>query len=159
MLSMTVCNKDEIQRQAPLAPSTTNRESFIFVVEDDCRIRSFLCTLLRYATTASVVAAADPYAALSMAHKAGRPIDLLISGINLCTFINGIDLARELAATNPSMNVLLMSGADCPQCDFPATWRFLPKPFAIQTFLDCVNALCCPALVRGLRDRTATTRE
>jgi DNA-binding NtrC family response regulator len=144
MLSSTVCTKDDLKRQAPFTPFKCNREPVIFVVEDDSRIRHFLCTLLRHATTASVAEAADPYTALSMARSVGGPIDLLISDIDLSTFLNGVDLARELAITNPSMNVLLISGGDCPQCQIPATWRFLPKPFSIQSLLDCVNALCHP---------------
>jgi DNA-binding NtrC family response regulator len=145
MLS-TVCTKDQIVRQAPFTARKPNHEPVIFVVEDDSAIRSFLCALLRRATKAFVAEAGDPYIALSMARVAGGPIDLLISDINLSTFINGIDLARELAVTNPSMKVLLISAADSPQSEIPSTWRFLAKPFSMQSFLDCVNVLCPPAL-------------
>jgi DNA-binding NtrC family response regulator len=144
MLS-TVCYNEELQRQAPLTARKPNHEPVIFVVEDDSTIRRFLCTLLRRATKAFVAEAGDPYIALSMARAAGGPIDLLISDINLSTFINGIDLACELAVTNPSMKVLLISGTDSPEFEIPATWRFLAKPFTMQSFLDCVNALCRPA--------------
>jgi DNA-binding response OmpR family regulator len=141
MLS-TVCTKQEVQRQRPRTACQAKPEPLIFVVEDDTRIRRFICTLLTRTTEASVAEAADPFTALSMARMSARPIDLLISDIDLSSFMNGVDLARKLAITNPSMNVLLLSAAYCPQGDVPAKWRFLPKPFSVQTFLDCVNALC-----------------
>jgi DNA-binding NtrC family response regulator len=142
MLSMTTSAKNGLRRQTVTLPDA-NSESAILVVEDDSSIRRFLSTILRSATPALVVDAADPYAALSIAEKIGRPIDLLISDINLSAGITGIDLARELAATNPSMKVLLMSGGDCPQYEISPAWQFLAKPFPIEVFLDCVNALCC----------------
>jgi DNA-binding response OmpR family regulator len=141
MLS-TVCAKDTLERQAPFTPSKANREPVIFVVEDDPRVRRFICTLLRQTTTAAVAEAEDPCTALLMARTSGAPIDLLISDINLSPFINGVDLAHELALTNPSMNVLLMSAADYPQGEIPPAWRFLLKPFSIQSLLDCVSVLC-----------------
>jgi DNA-binding NarL/FixJ family response regulator len=144
MPSTTVCTQNEIQRQAPLTSSKTNGEPVIFVVENDCSVRRFICALLRYTTNALVAEAADPYAALSLARKVGRPIDLLISDIHLSAVTNGVDLARELAILHPSMNVLLLSGADRPPYRLPVTWRFLPKPFTIESFLDCVGALCRP---------------
>lgn len=143
MLSTTIRTKNEVRRQAPLALPEFNGAPAILVVEDDSSIRRFLCTILRQATPALVVDASDPFAALSIARKIGRPINLLISDINLCAGISGIDLARELAATNPALKVLLMSGGDCPQYEISSAWQFLAKPFPIEVFLDCVNALCC----------------
>jgi DNA-binding NtrC family response regulator len=143
MLSTTINTKNGFSRQTPGTLRQTNGEPAILVVEDDSSIRRFLCTILRHATPALVVDAADPFAALSIARKIGRPINLLISDINLCAGISGIDLARELAATNPGLKVLLTSGGDCPQYEISPAWQFLAKPFPIEVFLDCVNALCC----------------
>lgn len=142
MLSTTIRTKNEVRQQTPLALREFNGDPAILVVEDDWGVRRFLCTILRHATPALVVDVADPCAALSVACKIGRPIDLLISDINLSADINGIDLARELAATNPSMKVLLMSAGDCPQYGIAPAWQFLAKPFPIKIFLECVNALC-----------------
>lgn len=143
MLSMTTSTKTAFRRDTPVTLHEVNGEPAILVVEDDWSIRRFLCTLLRNATSALVVDTADPYAALSIARKIGRPIDLLISDINLSAGISGVDLARELAVTNPSMKVLLMSGGDSTQYEISPAWQFLAKPFPIEVFLDCVNALCC----------------
>ena len=144
MLSMTT-TKTGFRRQTPVTFSGAHSEPAILVVEDNWSIRRFLCTILKNATPALVVDAADPYTALSIARKIGRPIDLLISDINLSAGINGIDLARQLAATNPSMKVLLMSGGDCSRYEISSGWQFLAKPFPVEVFLDCVNALCCSA--------------
>jgi DNA-binding NtrC family response regulator len=141
MIYATTGTKSEPRRQASVTLGAVNGKPTIFVVEDDGSIRRFICTILRYATTAMVVEAADPYAALSIARKIGGAIDVLISDIDLSARMNGIKLARELAMTNPSMKVLLMSAADCPECEIPAAWRFLAKPFTTQNFLDRVGAL------------------
>ena len=68
-----------------------------------------------------------------------RPIDLLISDIDLSASMNGIDLARELTALNPSIRVLLISGAEHPPSEIPRTWRFLAKPFHVDLFLKQIQ--------------------
>ena len=142
MLSMTVCTKDQATRQAPIALDQTTSEPAILVVEDDLGVRRFICALLRKATTLSVAEAGDPFTALSIVRKSTGPIDLLISDINLTTHITGIDLAQELAKKNPAMKVLLISGSDCPPREIPPAWRFLSKPFTVESFLACVAFLC-----------------
>jgi DNA-binding response OmpR family regulator len=141
MIYPTICTKNEPRRLASVTLTEANSKSAIFVVEDDESVRRFICTLLRYATTAIVVEAGDPYAALSMARKIGGPIDVLISDIDLSAHMNGIELGRRLVIANPSMKVLLISAADCPQYEIPSAWRFLAKPFTTQSFLDRVSAL------------------
>jgi len=141
MLSMTLSTKEEPRRLAPLAVSETSGEPVVFVVEDDFRIRHLICTLLRRATRAVVIEAANPYAALSTARNFAGRIDLLISDVNLSASLNGVDLARALITRTPSMKVLLISAADRPQCEIPPAWRFLAKPFSMESFLECVRAL------------------
>jgi DNA-binding NtrC family response regulator len=142
MFSMTVRAKDNSRRQAPQTCCDAGGEPVVLVVENDRKIRHLICTLLRHTIRASVVEAADPHAAIAAARRASGPIELLISDINLSAVMNGIDLARQLVVSNPSMKVLLMSAADRPPRDIPATWRFLEKPFSMQDFLGCVDALC-----------------
>jgi DNA-binding NtrC family response regulator len=144
MLSLTVSTKVEAERQAPLTLCEAIGEPVILVVEDDDGVRRFICTLLKHAMTETVVEAANPDAALSIARKLGRRVGLLISDVNLSSSINGVELARNLARANPSMKVLLISAADSPACEIPSTWRFLAKPFSIQCLLDCVITLCSP---------------
>src|ERR1700722_3805449 len=133
MLSLAVSTKGESKRQAPLILCEASGEPVILVVEDDDAVRRFICTLLRHAMTESVLDAANPDIALSIAQKLGRRIELLISDVNLSASINGVELARNLARANPSMKVLLISAADSPACEIPSTWRFLAKPFSIQS--------------------------
>jgi DNA-binding NtrC family response regulator len=142
MLSMPVCTKDQATRQAPLALNEATGEPAILVVEDDLGVRRFICALLRQATRLSVADAGDPFTALSIVRKCTKPIDLLISDINLTTHITGIDLAQELVRTNPAMKGLLISGTDCPPRGMPPAWRFLSKPFTVESFLACVALLC-----------------
>ena len=137
MLSTTRI-KDMAKRQAPLALCEASGEPAILVVEDDSSIRRFICTLLRHTVMASVVDVADPFAALSAARSIDSPIELLISDIDLSSSMNGIDLARQLVAANPSMKVLLMFGTDRAPREMSQTWRFVSKPFSIQSLLDCV---------------------
>jgi DNA-binding NtrC family response regulator len=142
MLSITPSTKDEARRQIPFGLTEATSEPTILVVEDDAGIRRFICTLLRRATTLSVSEAGDVFTALSIVRKSSGPIDLLISDINLTTHITGIDLALELGKTNPAMKVLLISGTDCPSREIPPAWRFLSKPFTVESFLACVAFLC-----------------
>jgi DNA-binding NtrC family response regulator len=116
----------------------------ILVVDDDSRTRRFVVALLKYSTEMQVVEAGSPGEALAIAPHLGRPIALLISDIELGDAKTGIDLAGEFAAGDPLMRVLLISGRDRPPREIPPGWRFLAKPFAIATFLECVKELCCP---------------
>lgn len=142
MFSMTPWIKTHSKplHQTPLQKPAV-AEPLIFVVEDDGRIRRFVCSILKYATKALIIGASNPEAAIKMARAIGRPVDLLISDIDLGADKSGVDVAREIGRENPSMKVLLMSGGEFPQCDVPAEWRFIGKPFPIATFLNCVNEL------------------
>jgi DNA-binding NtrC family response regulator len=135
---LTNCTKDIAKRQAPVKRCEAGGEPAILVVEDDSSIRRFICNLLRHTIAASLVDVADPFAALSASRRMDNPIELLISGIDLSSSMNGIDLAGQLVATNPSMKVLLMSGTDRPPAEMSRNWRFVSKPFSIQSFLECV---------------------
>jgi hypothetical protein len=53
---------------------------------------------------------------LSKASAIGRPVHLLISDIDLAARKTGIDLAREPAANDPSMSVVLMSTRTLGDC-------------------------------------------
>jgi CheY-like chemotaxis protein len=120
----------------------------VLVVEDDPRTLHFILTLLRYASPARVLDASDPHRALSAARDAAHPVDLLISDVDLTAGKTGIDLARELAAENGSMKVVLMSARVLPPGALPPQWRFLAKPFPIAALLDCVNELGIPVSTR-----------
>jgi len=119
----------------------SDEDPLILVVEDDWGTRRFICSMLKRSTNAFVIEASSPYGALSIAGSIGRPIDLLISDIDLHSAKTGIEVAREIAANNPSVAVLLMSGGASPVGAIPMEWRFLAKPFPLEVFLDCVREL------------------
>jgi len=132
----------------PLRNEAGSAAPLILLVDDDSRTLRFVLTVLRYATAAVVLEASDPGSAIEAARAAGRPIDLLLSDVDLAAGKTGIDLARELAQSNPLMKVAFMSGRDLPQCDLAPGWRFLAKPFAIAALLDCMDALGLPVSAR-----------
>jgi DNA-binding NtrC family response regulator len=143
MASMAISIDTDRKQHTTTTPGELfTADPLILLVEDDPGTRRFISTILRHATSAQVQEASDPFTALSIAHRNGRPIDLLISDIDLSATRTGVDLARELTASNPSIRVLLISAADCPQFELPRPWRFLSKPFQLSEFLNCVNELC-----------------
>jgi DNA-binding NtrC family response regulator len=143
---------------APIPLGSANpAQPAILMVEDDWSIRRFIGTVLRQSTRALVIDAADPDSALCKAAEFGHPIDVLISDINLSSTRTGVDLAHQMVALYPSVHVLLMSATDFPRYDIPPAWRFLPKPFPMPVFLDCVNDLCgfrSPAYQDSVSSRT-----
>lgn len=147
MLATTLRVEDDSKCAARLRVRTPSPlQPAILVVEDDWSVRRFICAVLKHATKAAVIEAADPESAYSKTAELAQPIDVLISDIHLSARTTGIDLAHEIVARHPSAKVLLMSAADCAQSDIPPEWSFLAKPFPIAVFLDCVTSLC-PSLL------------
>jgi DNA-binding NtrC family response regulator len=121
----------------------TTAERIIFVVENDWRTRHFICTVLKYSVKAIVIESSNPHNALFLARQLECRIDLLISNIDLGDAKTGMDLAREIVESNPSIRVLLMSGRRrVPPCGIPPAWTFLSIPFPTAAFLNCVSQLC-----------------
>jgi DNA-binding NtrC family response regulator len=142
MLPVAVRTENNIPRFAPLTPGEiVPGEPVIFVVDDEAGVRRFISVLLRRLTSAVVVESGSPETALAIARKMNRPIDLLISDIDLSASMNGIGLARELRALNPSMKVLLISGSEHSETEIPCGWEFLAKPLHIDRFLKYVTTL------------------
>ena len=123
----------------------SDREPLMLLVEEDWRMRRFLCTVLKYATKALVIEAADAAAGMARAAELDRPIDLLICGAGAEG--SGIALARALAAGDPAMPVLLLAAGRVPPSAVPSGWRLLEVPFQTAAFLECVSELCCPVAV------------
>jgi hypothetical protein len=115
------------------------RGPLVFLVGDDWRVLRFIRTELRYATTASVIEAVSPYAALTMARKMARPIDLLILQIELSDANMLHDLARGMAGHDKSLKVLWITSRGCPRCNTPAGWRLLSIPFTTEALLNSIN--------------------
>jgi len=79
--------------------------------------------------------------ALEVARSTG--IDVLIADVLLGDGLDGVDLARQIAATQPDLSVILMSGYNPSQFDLeglPAGTQFLMKPFNSETLARCIAA-------------------
>ena len=111
----------------------------VLIVDDDPAIRSSLSRLLR-----SVGLAAQLFESIPDFLKAGRPNGptCLVLDVNL-PGRSGLDLQRELAATNQQIPIIFITGhGDIPmtvQAMKGGAIEFLTKPFQDQDLLDAVE--------------------
>lgn len=80
----------------------------ILVAEDEPFVRSLVCRILR-ARGYQVLEAVDGAQARELCRRHRRPIHLLLTDV-VMPALNGIELARELTASNRELKVLFMSG-------------------------------------------------
>ena len=98
-------------------------------------------SLLR-AENFQVLAAERPQDALSLAEELERPLDLLISDVNL-PGADGRHLAVEISLLHPQVKVIYMSGISRTQLDEMGVLGggdFLEKPFELNDFVRRVRA-------------------
>jgi len=113
-------------------------------VEDEGAVRELLSSALER-NGFDVVTAGSAEEALTLASPA---FQILLSDISL-PGMSGVQLARQLRRSLPSLRVLLMSGyareefASGPNAvdDLP----FIPKPFATRTVVERLRSLIEPA--------------
>ncbi len=113
----------------------------ILLAEDDDQMRAFLTRGLRRAGH-RVDAVGDGEAALESSHKADY--DLLLADI-VMPGIDGIELARRMAARQPGIRVMFITGfaAVALQDDrlAPHRPRVLAKPFHLRHLISEIEAL------------------
>ena len=80
----------------------------ILVVEDDDSVREFTARALR-AAGHTVDTAEDGDCGLSSVRSAAGDYSLVLSDIRM-PVMDGIDMARQVAAEHPSLKILLMTG-------------------------------------------------
>lgn len=97
----------------------------VLIVEDDVMIRALLAEELRYAGL-RVIEAASADEALSVFH-AGAVVDLLFTDVQMPGSMNGVELARRVRAGNPTLPIILTSGAVAQPAG--ELGSFLPKPY------------------------------
>jgi CheY-like chemotaxis protein len=115
---------DFSQRMSPdleLLPASKQ----VMVVEDDVMIRALLAEELRQAGL-RVIEAANADEAFAYLETLG-PVDLLFTDVRMPGTMTGVDLARRVRGSYPSIHIILTSGNARPAADFPAA--FLPKPY------------------------------
>ncbi|MBZ5620802.1 MAG: PAS domain S-box protein [Acidobacteriia bacterium] len=113
----------------------------VLVVEDQEDVRGLTCTILR-GLGYEVLEAADGGEALSVAGRHDRPIRLLVSDI-IMPGMNGKELAAQLAALQPRMKVMFMSGyTDRIMSEtgvLDNSVAFLQKPFTPDRLIEMVK--------------------
>lgn len=112
----------------------------VLLVDDNPDVRAILSEVLRIGGFA-ILEAADGTAALRIAETTLRPIEILVTDINM-PGIDGLELARRVQALRPATGVVYMSGSPA---DVVAAWGlatgtvFLPKPFGPDVLLEGVR--------------------
>jgi PAS domain S-box-containing protein len=123
-----------------IAPSGTE---IILLVEDEQSLRD---VTHRYLSDKgyTVLVASEPEAAIAAAEKSVPPIDLLLTDVIL-PGSSGVQLAQRLAAANPRMRVLYVSGytadAIVHHGGHDPNFAFLSKPFSLPTLARKVRSI------------------
>ena len=112
----------------------------VLVVDDDAAVRGLVVSLLR-AENFEVVAAERSQDALTAATDLERPLDLLITDVNL-PGADGRHLAVQISQVHPAMKVLYMSGMSKRTLDDLGVMGggdLIEKPFEINDFVRLVR--------------------
>jgi len=128
----------------PLAPARAAESTArgagetVLVVEDERLLRGMVSRTLRRLGY-RVLEAANGVEARRLWAAEGPSVDLLLTDMVMPERISGIDLARELRATKPSLPVVVMSGYSAELTDGEADdVLFLGKPFTIGVLSEAV---------------------
>ena len=124
-----------------LRSRTARGSGAVLVVEDQEEVRKLTCMILRDLGY-KVLEAADGAQALAAAGKYGKPIRLMLTDV-IMPGMNGRQLAAQLAASQPRMKVVFMSGyTDRVMSDdgvLDSSMFFLEKPFTPDKLLEILH--------------------
>ena len=123
--------------QEPAEPILTAQPGCILILEDDLSIRKLLRRLLdrRGYFTVEIANAAD-LAAQLLERRAGLLIVDVPPGAE-----NGVKEVAALADAHPALKILALSAEKLPDFEIPGRLLVLPKPFPLESFVDCVEQL------------------
>ena len=110
-------------------------------MDDDELVRTVLSAVLEDAGH-EVVETDDPTQALSLPEELGRP-DVLITDIDLCSELNGFDVASHAHHRWPDVRIILISGlsSDHTGQSLDPRDRYIQKPFSNQRLLGAIEQL------------------
>jgi CheY-like chemotaxis protein len=110
------------------------------IVDDEPSIRAYLRAILQRERIQSLEAD-NAAQALSIIHKLGGRLDLIVSDIKMPGEMDGIDLAYSVRNSFPALPVLLISGYGDVESvkQAAANFEFIQKPFVPETILMAVN--------------------
>jgi CheY-like chemotaxis protein len=107
----------------------------ILILENDLSIRDLLCRLLERGGYSSVqIQETQNLASELKAHHA----ELLVIDVSTT---KGIDTAIALARIHPNLKILALVAGSLDGNAIPGRLQVLPKPFALDSFVDCVDHL------------------
>lgn len=110
----------------------------VLVVEDEPIVRMVAVDSLEDDGLA-VLEAGNADRALALL-RARADVAVLLTDVDMPGSMDGLALARLVAAERPGVAVLVVSGKAWPRPgEMPMGARFLPKPYAIRTMLDHVR--------------------
>ncbi len=94
----------------------------------------------------------DAVQALAILREASRSVELLFTDVKMPGSIDGMQLARLVTATWPSIPVLIASGHIRPTPDeMPARSRFLPKPYTFTDLRKMIAELAPRLLINSVQ--------
>jgi len=127
-----------VEAPAEAEPAAAGKET-ILVVEDEEAVRRLMCTALEQ-NGHRVLIAADGMEALNLISQHSGPPDLLVTDL-LMPGMNGAELARQVRARLPGIEVLYISGygEEMRKSGEIDENSFLQKPFAPQALLRKVR--------------------
>ncbi|MGP0001967.1 MAG: response regulator [Acetobacteraceae bacterium] len=113
----------------------------ILVVDDDEVVRNFLTELLNEAGH-KVLETGDPIDALGIPQALGPP-DVLITGIDLHSELNGFEVASYAHHLWPKVQIILISGLPADRAGQPLDPRdrFIQKPLSADRLLGAIAQL------------------
>lgn len=125
----------------PPQPSPASTLGHILILENDLSIRKLLRRLLdrRGYSTIEISQAEDLAEELR-----NRRADLLVIDVAAAGH-PGLEAAIELARVHSSLKILALSGESLKDYEVPGRVLALPKPFPLESFVDCVDRLLQPA--------------
>jgi PAS domain S-box-containing protein len=139
-LSEEPASKPEMAALDGIVP---NGSETILLVEDEDSLREVAREYLSNKGY-SVVVASDADSAIAAVETGGHSIDLLLTDVVL-PGSSGVQLAQRLAAENPQMRVLYVSGytadAIVHHGGHAANFAFLSKPFSLSTLARKIRAV------------------
>ncbi len=115
------------------------REKVILLVEDQLSVRKLVSEILHGASF-EVVSASSGQDAIKAFNQHRKPIDLLITDLDLAGGMTGVDVAEQLLSIRPDLRVLMMSGSPMEPA-IPSSVHFVRKPFTPARLVDRVRQL------------------
>lgn len=133
---------EKIHREEPESRPLISGKETILLVEDWPDVRQYVSETLR-SYGYQVVAAADASEAMTLTERATEPFDLVVTDV-VMNGMSGVALAARLAASQPKLKTLFMSGysdQSRPQSALPQDANFLQKPFSPEQLAEKIQSI------------------